>query len=92
MSPEEVKKILNSPEAKWRSNTESPVSHSFVVGYEMLRRVAKNKIPEQLYAEHDIIYSFKLEDLPGLEEMTVKEMGRLGWHFNEEHNCFAYFV
>lgn len=89
-----VREIFSRPEANWRMNKESPITHTFAVGYDMLWVMAREKVGEQLsVATKDgigIIYTFKVDDLPGLEEETVKQLGRMGWFFDEESSRMAY--
>lgn len=92
LSEEDVIRILESEEVQ-KSRSGNPATHSFMCGYEMLFSCMAPKTPEHIEPTgHGVIYTFTLEQLPKLDEMTLREVGRQGFYFDKYAKRFAYNV
>lgn len=93
----QVQTILSNPEMKWRTNSESAVTHTFAAGYTMLSSLTALKIKEQLrlVIHEDLlgeIQTFHVDELPGLTEEHVKAMARMGWHLCPHTGRMSYLI
>lgn len=95
LTVQEVKAIFERPEAKWRVNSEHPVIHTFALGYTMMTSLVAKKIGEELHLvihpdSLGEIQTFKVEDLIGMMEEHVKELGRQGFYLCESTRRISY--
>lgn len=89
--------ILDKPEMKWRTNSESAVTHTFAAGYTMLSTLTTLKLKEQLrlVIHEDLageIQTFHVDELPGLTEEHMKAVARMGWHLCSETGRMSYLI
>ena len=88
MEIEEVNKIYKDHNSEFLK-TDSP--NAFFEGLSLLNALSASG-KECYAAEHDIFYANQLDDLPQITEDHIIKLNRLGWHFDEEAECFANFV
>lgn len=85
---EEVQKVYNK----------TVVTDAFVVGYNMLRKCAIPKLGEQIAIAIDpkkpeaIIVTFRLDQLPELTFVHIKELSNLGFRADKDLNSIVYNV
>jgi hypothetical protein len=93
----EIHAIFTRPEAAWRINSESPLTHTFAHGYEMMSTLTSKGVKEELHLvihEDGIgeIQTFTVAQLPELTEEHVKHLGRCGFSLCSETGRIAYKI
>jgi hypothetical protein len=92
LTEDEVITILESKDVQ-SSRSGNPATHRFIVGYDLLFRLMRSKTPETIEPTgHGVIYTFALEDVPTVDEETLKELGRQGFYYDRYARRFAYNV
>lgn len=78
ITPQRVAEILSQHMDSYRKTTNfSP----FIEGLILMRHRSNNvdELTLNFAAEHDIFYSYRVDELPKLTEMDVITLNRLGW-------------
>jgi len=88
MEIEEVKKVYEDHNSEFLK-TDSP--NPFLEGLSILNALSASG-KENYGAEHDVFYANQLDDLPKITKDHIVKLNKLGWHFDEETECFANFV
>lgn len=92
MTEAQARSILESDEVQ-KSRSGNPTGHRFITGYELLLRGCVIGTTEQIHpTNYGVIYTFTLDQLPHLEEITLKEVGRQGFYLDLHSKRFAYNV
>lgn len=93
MNAEQIIELFEKYEDEYLSRGDLDSLDLFLLGLSIIRETHKNC---SLGAEHDVIYvltSEKVEDSKlQLSETDILELSRLGWHWDEDSDCFAKFV
>lgn len=89
MTADEVQRIYAAHKSEFLKSDEE---HRVLAGLLLLGRRLKLGANEDISAEHDILYAYSLDVLPRLTEQDVIQLNRLGWHWDEDTECFAKFT
>lgn len=88
MTREQLEDILKNKKAKW--NGDNAIQGLLIINKYF--DSTKKTILEG--AEHDIIYSVRIEDIieAGLTEEDANKLAELNWMTDEDNDCLACFV
>lgn len=86
MTKDEIEEIFDAHEDEYlTAESKDP----FLEGLQIISALSSK---HEYAVEHDIFYASNLEDIDNLTEEIVVKLNQLGWHFEEETECFAKFI